>query len=412
MIVSKAMEPQISVDTGLELQTIDQLSLAQKRVLIRVDFNVPLTSRQQVSDDTRIREALPTIQHAIRQGAKVILASHLGRAKGHVKPELSLKPVAERLQELLGSAVTLAPDCVGIGVQQHVRQLTAGAVLILENLRFHAEEEANDPTFSQELSALADVYINDAFGSSHRSHASMVGVVQHFEDKGVGFLMRKEIHALSSLLFSPEHPFVAILGGAKVSDKIGLIRSLLSHADHIIIGGAMAYTLLKAQGIHIGRSLVEQEKVEEAKAILSLAANQDVAIHLPRDHVIIAELKTNVPSSVTSGVDVPSDCLGVDIGPRTADAFRTVVQSARTVLWNGPMGIFEQPPFDQGTRSVAKAVAAVPACYSVAGGGDTVAALTQANLANQISHISTGGGATLEFLESGDLPGLAALRAT
>lgn len=395
-----------------QLQAIDHLSLTQKRVLIRVDFNVPLTSRQQVSDDTRIREALPTIQHAIQQGAKIILASHLGRPKGNVKPELSLKPAAERLQELLGSAVTLAPDCVGIGVQQHVRQLTAGAVLILENLRFHAEEEANDPTFSQELSALADVYINDAFGSSHRPHASVVGVVQYFEEKAVGFLMRKEIHALSSLLSSPEHPFVAILGGAKVSDKIGLIRSLLSRADHIIIGGAMAYTLLQAQGIQIGRSLVEQEKVEEAKAMLALAANKGVAIHLPQDHVIVAELKTDIPSSITSGVDVPRDSLGVDIGPQSARAFRTVIQSARTVLWNGPMGIFEQPPFDQGTRSVAEAVAAVSSCYSVAGGGDTVAALTQANLADQISHISTGGGATLEFLESGDLPGLAALHAT
>ncbi len=394
-----------------QLPAIDRLSLAQKRVLIRVDFNVPLTSGQQISDDTRIRAALPTIQHAIRQGAKVILASHLGRPKGKVKPKLSLKPAAERLQELLGSAVTRAADCVGTGVQQHVRQLAAGAVLILENLRFHAEEEANDPTFSQDLSALADVYINDAFGSSHRSHASVVGVVQYFEEQAVGFLMRKEIHALSSLLSSPEHPFVAILGGAKVSDKIGLIRSLLARADHIIIGGAMAYTLLQAQGIQIGRSLVEQEKVEEAKAMLALAANRGVAIHLPQDHVIVTGLKTNVPSSITSGVDVPRDSLGVDIGPQTARAFRTVIQSARTVLWNGPMGIFEQPPFDQGTRSVAEAVAAVPACYSVAGGGDTVAALTQTHLADQISHISTGGGATLQFLESGDLPGLAALRA-
>ena len=331
--------------------------------------------------------------------------------KGRSNRKLSLKPAAERLQELLGSAVTRAADCVGTGVQQHVRQLAAGAVLILENLRFHAEEEANDPTFSQDLSALADVYINDAFGSSHRSHASVVGVVQYFEEQAVGFLMRKEIHALSSLLSSPEHPFVAILGGAKVSDKIGLIRSLLARADHIIIGGAMAYTLLQAQGIQIGRSLVEQEKVEEAKAMLALAANRGVAIHLPQDHVIVTGLKTNVPSSITSGVDVPRDSLGVDIGPQTARAFRTVIQSARTVLWNGPMGIFEQPPFDQGTRSVAEAVAAVPACYSVAGGGDTVAALTQTHLADQISHISTGGGATLQFLESGDLPGLAALRA-
>ncbi len=394
----------------MELKTIDQLPLAHKRVLIRVDFNVPLTSEQKVGDATRIREALPTIRHALAQGAIILLASHLGRPKGTVTPALSLKPVAALLQELLGCPVSLTPDCVGPAVQRQVNQLTAGAVVVLENLRFHSAEEANDPAFSRALAALADIYVNDAFGSSHRSHASVVGVVRHFEDKGVGFLMRREVDALSSLLSAPEHPFVAILGGAKVSDKIGLIKSLLSRADDIIIGGAMAYTLLQAQGIKIGRSLIEPEKINEAENVLQQAQEQGVRIHLPQDHVVTAELTSDSPSTTTTGADIPDDHLGVDIGPHSIAAFRSVVQSARTVLWNGPMGVFEISPYDRGTRSVAEAVASLSACFSVAGGGDTVAALNQADLAGQISHISTGGGASLEFLESGDLPGLAALR--
>ena len=394
----------------MELTTIDQLSLAHKRVLIRVDFNVPLTSDQKVSDATRVRKALPTIQHALAQGATVLLASHLGRPKGRVIPTLSLKPVAALLQELLGCPVLLAPDCVGAEVQRQVNQLADGAVVVLENLRFHSEEEANDPAFSRALAALADIYVNDAFGSSHRSHASVVGVVRHFEDKGVGFLIRREIDALSSLLSEPEHPFVAILGGAKVSDKIGLIKSLLTRADAIIVGGAMAYTLLQAQGIKIGRSLIEPEKIDQARNILQQAQEQGVGIHLPRDHVVTAELTAGSPSTTTAGVDIPDDQLGADIGPHSVAAFRAVVQSARTVFWNGPMGVFEMSPYDRGTRSVAEAVASLSACFSVAGGGDTVAALSQAGLVDRISHISTGGGASLEFLESGDLLGLAALR--
>ena len=393
----------------MSFTTIEQVPLTGMRVFIRVDFNVPLNKSGAVTDDTRIREALPTIQYARQQGAKVILASHLGRPKGKVDPVFSLKPAAERLATLLVSPVTLAPDCVGPLVHERVAALANGDVLLLENLRFHAEEEKNDVAFSQALASLADVYINDAFGSSHRAHASVVGMVQHVTHKGIGFLMQKEVTALSRLLERPEHPFVAILGGAKVSDKIGLIGSLLARADTIIIGGAMAYTLLQAQGVRIGKSLVEPDKIAEVKATLSEATKRGVKILVPHDHVIVAELRAGASALTTAGPDIPDDCLGVDIGPQSIAAFRDAVRSARTVLWNGPMGVFEISPFDQGTRALAETVAATD-CYSVAGGGDTVAALTQAGLAAKISHISTGGGASLEFLEAGDLPGLAVLR--
>lgn len=394
----------------MALTPIDQLQLAGKRVFIRVDFNVPLDQAKTVTDDTRIREALPTIRYALDHGAKVLLASHLGRPKGKVDPAFSLKPAADRLRTLLGGvSVSLAPDCIGSTVHTLSTELPVGAVLVLENLRFHAEEEKNDPNFAKALATLADVYINDAFGSSHRAHASVVGIVPHVAVTGTGFLMRKEIDALSRLLTNPEPPFVAILGGAKVSDKIGLIRSLLTRAHTIIIGGAMAYTLQHAQGIATGKSLIEPDRIEEAKAVLADAASQGVTLLLPQDHVVVKELKAGTTSSTTSGREIPTDQLGVDIGPRSIQLFRAALQNAKTILWNGPMGVFEIPPFDQGTRAVAEAVAATSS-FSVAGGGDTVAALTQASLADKISHISTGGGASLEFLESGDLPGLAALR--
>ncbi len=394
----------------MAITAIDQLPLSGKRVFIRVDFNVPLDKARAVTDDTRIREALPTIRYALDHGAKVVLASHLGRPKGKVDPAFSLRPAADRLRQLLGNVeVSLASNCVGAAVQGQSTQLPTGAVLVLENLRFHAEEEKNEPGFARALAALADIYINDAFGSSHRAHASVVGIIPHVATTGVGFLMRKEIDALSRLLTQPEHPFVAILGGAKVSDKIGLIRSLLPKTQTIIIGGAMAYTLQRAQGVAIGKSLVESDRIEEAKAILAEAARRGVTILLPQDHVVVEELKAGGASAVTSGRDIPADRLGVDIGPQSIEAFNRALRGAKMILWNGPMGVFEIAPFDRGTRAVAEAVATTSS-FSVAGGGDTVAALTQAGLAEKISHISTGGGASLEFLESGDLPGLAALR--
>ncbi len=395
----------------MELKTIDQLPLTHKRALIRVDFNVPLTPEQRVSDATRIREALPTIQHALAQSATILLASHLGRPRGIVKPTLSLKPVAELLQELLGRPVRLAPDCVGPPVERQIAQLPAGAVVVLENLRFHPEEEANDPTFSRALAALADVYVNEAFGASHRAHASVVGVGPHFEAKGVGWLVRREVAALSALLATPARPFVAILGGAKVSDKIGLLHSLLPRVDALLVGGAMAYTLLGAQGVGTGDSLVESTYLDEAKGLLQAAQQQGVPIHLPQDHMVTAALTANAPATATAGATIPAHELGVDLGPRSIAAFQAVVQSARTVLWNGPLGVCEQAPYDRGTRAVAAALPARDSCFSVAGGGETVAALRQAGLADRLSHLSTGGGASLAFLEAGDLPGLAALRA-
>ena len=392
----------------MALTPIDHLPIAGKHVFIRVDFNVPLNKDGTVSDDTRIREALPTIRYALARGAKVLLASHLGRPKGKVDPAFSLQPAADRLATLLDTAVKLAPDCVGAAVQEQVAALSAGEVLVLENLRFHAGEEKNEPGFARALAALAEVYVNDAFGSSHRAHASVVGIVRHFASKGIGFLMRKEIDALSRLLANPERPFIAILGGAKVSDKIGLIRSLLPRVDTIIIGGAMAYTLQKAQGIATGKSLVEADKVEEVTVMLAEAARRGVTLLLPKDHIVAAELKAGVPASTTPGREIPGDQLGVDIGPQSIQVFTAAVRPARTILWNGPMGVFEIPPFDRGTRALAEAVAATTS-FSVAGGGDTVAALTQAGLAEKISHISTGGGASLELLEGRVLPGVAAL---
>jgi phosphoglycerate kinase len=394
----------------MNLPTIEQFPLQSKRVFLRVDFNVPLNKAGEVTDDTRIREALPTIRYARQHGAKVILASHLGRPKGKVDATFSLKPAAERLATLLGAEVPLAPDCIGAATQAAINQLANGDTIVLENLRFHAEEEKNDPGFARALAALADVYINDAFGSSHRAHASVVGMVAHCSTKGIGFLMQKEVAALSRLLQSPERPFVAILGGAKVSDKIGLIGSLLTRVNTIIIGGAMAYTLLQAQGIRTGKSLVEPDKISEVTEILAKAKAQGITILVPTDHVVVNELQPGASSSITTTADIPEDQLGVDIGPASIKLFRTALSTARTILWNGPMGVFEMAPFDRGTRALAETVAHTE-CFSVAGGGDTVAALTQAGLADKVSHLSTGGGASLEFLEAGDLPGLAALRA-
>ena len=389
--------------------SIELLPIENKRVFIRVDFNVPLTAKREVSDDTRIREALPTIRYARQKGAKVILASHLGRPKGKADPSLSLMPVAERLGELLRIPVLLAPDCIGPEVKLEIGRLASGEIILLENLRFHSKEEKNDPAFARALAELAEVYVNDAFGSSHRAHASVVGMVSHFEHKGMGFLMQKEIEALSRLRTNPERPFVVILGGAKASDKLGLIRGLLSSANTIIIGGAMAYTLQLAQGVSVGKSLVEANKITEVKELLDEAIHRDVTVLLPEDHVVVPVMQPEGLYVTTPGRKIPEDKLGVDIGRRTIESFSYAIGSARTIFWNGPMGVFERPPFDRGTRAVAEAVAGVQG-FSVAGGGDTVAALQQMALAEKLSHISTGGGASLEFLESGDLPGIAALR--
>jgi len=378
------------------------LDLKNKTVFIRVDFNVPLApGGQEITSDKRIRASLPTIQYALEQGAGLILASHLGRPKGKPNPEMSLKPAAARLAQLLGRPVKMAPDCVGPEVEK--LRPKPGEVLLLENLRFHPEEEKNDPGFSKQLAALCDLYVNDAFGSAHRAHASTVGMIQFVTQAASGLLMDKELEYLSKAIHHPERPCVAILGGAKVSDKIEVIENLMKVVDQLLIGGAMAYTFLKAQGQPVGKSLVEEDKVELAKDLLARAGNKLV---LPKDHVVVTELKPGADSEVVA--QVPDGKMGVDIGPATIEAYSAVVGKAKTIIWNGPMGVFEMPPFDKGTVALAKAVAASGA-VSVVGGGDSEKAIKSAGVADKISHISTGGGASLEFLAGIELPGVAAL---
>jgi phosphoglycerate kinase len=382
--------------------SIRDLDLKNKSVFIRVDFNVPLApGGQEITSDKRIRASLPTIRYALEQGAALILASHLGRPKGKPNPEMSLKPVAGRLAELLGRPVKMAPDCVGPEVEK--MRPKAGEVLLLENLRFHAEEEKNDPAFSKQLASLCDVYINDAFGSAHRAHASTVGMIQFVRQAASGLLMDKELEYLDKATKNPARPCIAILGGAKVSDKIEVIENLMKFVDQILIGGAMAYTFMKAQAKPIGKSLVEDDKVSLAKDLLARAASK---LSLPVDHVVAAELKEGADHSVTT--EIPGDKMGVDIGPVTIEAYSSVIGKAKTIIWNGPMGVFEKPPFDQGTVALAKAVAASGA-VSVVGGGDSEKAVKSAGVADKITHISTGGGASLEFLAGIELPGVAAL---
>jgi phosphoglycerate kinase len=382
--------------------SIKDLDLKGKRVFIRVDFNVPLASGgQEITSDKRIRASLPTIQYALEHGAGVVLASHLGRPKGKPNPEMSMKPVAKKLEELLGKPVKLAPDCIGPAVEAMLPK--PGEVLLLENLRYHAEEEANDPAFSEKLAKLCDVYVNDAFGSAHRAHASTVGMVHYVKQAAAGLLMDQELKYLTMVTQHPERPCVAILGGAKVSDKIEVIENLSKVVDRVLIGGAMAYTFLKSQGEPVGKSLVEDDKLDLAKKLLAEFGSRLV---LPVDHVVASELKQGAENETVTRI--PDGKMGVDIGAKTIALYEEIIKGARTIIWNGPMGVFEKPPFDRGTMALAKAVAESGA-ISVVGGGDSEKAIKSAGVADKITHVSTGGGASLEFLSGIELPGVAAL---
>ena len=391
--------------------TIRDLDLRGKRVFIRVDFNVPLKDGV-VTDDTRIRETLPTLKLAVEKGGRLVLASHLGRPKGGPDPKYSVKPAAKKLEELLGKPVAFASDCVGAEAQAKSKALKDGDVLLLENVRFHPEEERNDEAFSKQLAALCDgVFVCDAFGSAHRAHASVVGITKFVKQAAAGLLMEKEIAYIGKAVSNPTRPFVAILGGAKVSDKIEVVENLMKIADAMLIGGGMAYTFLKAQGLGVGKSLVEEEKLELAERILADAKAKNFKFLLPVDHVIAPEFKADAPSKVVDVRATPADQMGLDIGPKTVEAYKADIAKARTIVWNGPMGVFEMPAFAQGTLEIAKAVAAATTAgaISIVGGGDSVAAVHQSGVAKQISHISTGGGASLEYLGGRKLPGVEAL---
>jgi phosphoglycerate kinase len=391
----------------MPIKTISELDISGRRVFIRVDFNVPLTPAGGVAEDTRIRESLPTIRYALEQGARVVLASHLGRPKGKPDPKYSLLPVGERLAELLGAEVVLTDEPVGDGARKVVGDLKAGKVALLENLRFSPAEEANDDAFSKGLASYADVYVNDAFGTAHRAHASTAGIAKYVATKGMGLLMEREVTFLSRLLGDVDRPFTAIIGGAKVSDKIGVLENLLGRVNQLLIGGAMANTFLKAKGGRLGRSLVEEDKLALARSFLKKAEGAGVDVLLPRDAVAAAGIKAD-SGKVVPAMDIPEDLAALDIGPETARGFADTIARARTIFWNGPMGVFESEPFAAGTLAVAQAVARSSA-LSVVGGGDSVAAVQKSGVADKITHISTGGGASLELLEGKKLPGLAAL---
>ncbi|MCU0676564.1 MAG: phosphoglycerate kinase [Myxococcota bacterium] len=391
----------------MAIRSLKELALGGRRVFCRVDFNVPLDGTT-VTDDTRIRESLPTIEHILAEGGRLVLASHLGRPKGKRVPEMSLEPAAQRLAELLGiGEVVLTDDCIGDGARKVVGDLRDGQVALLENLRYHDEEEKNDEAFARELAKLCDVYVNDAFGSSHRAHASVAGLPKLIGEKGAGFLLDKELAALDKLRTEPAKPYVAVLGGAKVSDKIGVIEALLTKVDVLVIGGAMANTFLAAQGHSMGKSLVEEDKLPLARAVLQKADARGVQLLLPTDLRVGTGLKDTV--AVDSGLDLDATSMALDVGAETAKRYADVVRKAGAVFWNGPMGLFENPAFAAGTLAVAEAMAACPG-FTVVGGGDSVAAIQQAGLASKYDHVSTGGGASLEYLEGKKLPGVEALR--
>jgi phosphoglycerate kinase len=388
-------------------KTLEDFDVNGKKVLVRVDFNVPMDEQGHITDDTRIRAALPTIKYLSEHGAKVILASHLGRPKGKVNMKYSLGPVAKRLSELMGKDVTMAEDCIGEPAEKAVAAAKPGDIVLLENVRFYAEEEKNDREFAKKLASLAELYINDAFGTAHRAHASTAGVAE-FLPAGAGYLMKKEIEVMGKALENPERPFVAILGGAKVGDKIGVIQNLLTKVDSLLIGGGMAYTFLKSMGYEIGKSLLEQDKIELAADLLKQARKRGVNLLLPDDVVVTTELKESVPFSTVPISEIPEDLMGVDIGQKTREKFAKVIKDAKTVVWNGPMGVFEIREFAQGTLAVARAMAESGA-VTIIGGGDSAAAVEQLGFADAMTHISTGGGASLEFLEGKELPGVAVL---
>ncbi len=387
----------------MKIISIESLDLSGKRVFIRVDFNVPIKDGV-VKNDKRIRSALDTINYALNKNAKVILASHLGRPKGGFEKKYSMLPVGERLKELLGKDIKVADDCIGDGVRKLISDMKGGEVLLLENLRFHKEEEGNEENFARELASLCDVYINDAFGTAHRAHASTEGMAHFVKEKAAGFLMMREIEHLSKILINPEKPFVTILGGAKVSDKINVITNLMKKVDTFIIGGAMAYTFLKAQGYKMGKSLVEDDRIGVAIQILESAKKSGVSILLPEDHVVARD--ENSEPVITSSINIDDDMIGYDIGPKTIKKFSDVIRSAKTVFFNGPSGLFENPEYSKGTFEIVKAVSELHNAVTVAGGGDTVTAIESLKLEGKFTHISTGGGASLEFMEGKELPGI------
>jgi phosphoglycerate kinase len=392
----------------MTIQTVDQIEVKGKRVFIRVDFNVPFNEKNEITDDTRIVQSIPTIRSVIERGGKSILASHLGRPKGKREPKYSLAPVAGWLSKLLGRKVGLGSDCVGEEVQKQIEGMKSGDALLLENLRFHPGEEKNDESFSKALASLCDVYVNDAFGAAHRAHASTEGMTRYVKTLAAGFLMMKEVESLQRALVNPEKPYVAILGGAKVSDKIGVIENLLDKVTTLLVGGGMAYTFLRAKGIEVGKSLVEKDQIGFSSTLVEKAKGK-VNLLFPQDHLAAERMDLQAKRQIVKNGMIPSDWLCLDIGPETVKAFSEEIRSAKTIFWNGPMGVFEMEPFSQGTFAIARAVAGSSA-FSIVGGGDSVAAVNQAGVAEKISHISTGGGASLEYLEGKKLPGIEALK--